>query len=92
MIKTKNGTVEFDGRRNEIVSDIYAILEAAYLKTPMELYIAFELFSREDIKRPKPKRSTEEKDARLLALAEVLAAIPEEERELLKKKMEEGTT
>ena len=87
MIKTKDGTVEFDGRRSEIVGDIYAILEAAYLKTPMELYAAFELFSREDIKRPKPKRSTEEKDARLQALAAVLAAIPEEERERLKEQL-----
>lgn len=92
MIKTKDGTVEFEGRRSEIIGDIYAILEAARLKAPMELYVAFELFSREDIKIPKPKRCTEEKDTRLQALAAVLAAIPEEERELLKKKMEEGTT
>ena len=91
MIKTKDGTVEFDGRRSEIVGDIYAILEAAYLKTPMELYIAFELFSREDPKERKNKKK-EEKDTRLQAFAAVLAAIPEEERELLKKKMEEGTT
>lgn len=87
MIKTKDGTVEFEGRRAEIVGDLYAILEAAYLKTPMELYAAFEYFSREDIKRPKPKRSTEEKDARLQALATVLASIPEEERERIKEQL-----
>ena len=87
MIKTKDGVVEFDGRRNEIASDLYAILETAYLKAPMELYVAFEMFSREDSKRPNQKRSTEEKEARLQALATVLAAIPEEERERLKEQL-----
>ena len=87
MIKTKDGVVEFDGRRPEIVGDIFAILEAAYLKTPMELYAAFELFADNDSKRPKPKRSTEAKEARLQALAAVLASIPGEERERIKEQL-----
>jgi len=83
MIKTKDWTVEFEGRHSEIIGDIYAILEAARLKAPMELYVAFELFSREDNKEQKK----EEKDTRLRAFAAVLAAIPEEEREKIKEQL-----
>lgn len=86
MIKTENGTVEFDGTRPEIYGDLFAILEAAYLKTPMELYLALETFGRSDSKNLFSDKSEELKRQKMLAA--VISAMPEKERELLKKKME----
>lgn len=86
MIKTKNGTVEFEGTRPEIYADLVAILQAAYLKTPMEFYLALETFSRDDNNLFKDEI---EKEKRSKAFTAILAAMPEEEREQLRKQVEE---
>ena len=88
MIKTKNGTVEFEGTRPEICGDLFAILEAALLKTPVELYLALEMFGRDDNNLFKDEI---EKEKRSKVFTAILAAMPEEEREQLKKQMEEKT-
>ena len=88
MIKTKNGTVEFEGTRPEIYGDLFAILEAALLKTPMELYMALETFGRDDNNLFKDEI---EKEKRSKVFTAILAAMPEEEREQLKKQMEGKT-
>lgn len=88
MIKTKNGTVEFEGTRPEIYGDLFAILEAALLKTPMELYLALETFGRDDNNLFKDEI---EKEKRSKVFTAILAAMPEEEREQLKKQMEGKT-
>lgn len=85
MIKTKDGTVEFEGTRPEIYGDLFAILEAALLKTPMELYMALETFGRSDSKNLFSDKSEELKRQKMLAA--VISAMPEKEREVLKERL-----
>lgn len=90
MIKTEKGITEFDGTGSEIAADLASIMQAAVEKTPVQFLIALEAFRA----IPNAPAMVKDKDAetktRIEALAALLAILPKEELEAIKKKAEEG--
>ena len=86
MINAEGEKVRIEGTREQIEVELFLIMKTALEECPVQLAIALELMERtmnEDLEK------ADSKETRLAAFAAALLLLPEEERQRLKKEMEE---